>query len=95
MAIAKMGCGSLAGTLVTRSPSVAAQVIPILAAWHGRMLVLDAQAAVESTGHVSPCYSSSRAGPDAQVVAKNSEACGQSNITCSAPRSKARPPCWR
>ena len=63
MAIAKMGCGSLVGTLVTRSPSMAAQVIPTLAAWHGRMLILDAQAAVESTGHGSPLPQLKHGGP--------------------------------
>ncbi len=63
MALAKMGCGSLVGTLVTRSPSVAAQVIPALAAWHGRMLVLDAEAAVESTGHGSPLPQLKHGGP--------------------------------
>ena len=54
MALAARGKGSLVGTLVTRDPKIAAKVIPVVAAWHGRLLVLDREAAAESTGHGSP-----------------------------------------
>ena len=37
--------------------------MPALAAWHGRILVLDREAAVESTGHGSPLPSLKHGGP--------------------------------
>ena len=51
--LAAKGQGSLAGTLVTQSADIAAQVIPQLAALHGRLQILDRAAAPESTGHGS------------------------------------------
>ena len=53
VALAAKGQGSLAGTLVTKGADVAAQVIPPLAALHGRLQILDRAAAPESTGHGS------------------------------------------
>jgi oxepin-CoA hydrolase/3-oxo-5,6-dehydrosuberyl-CoA semialdehyde dehydrogenase len=61
--LAARGRGSLVGTLVTRSPQLAASVVPRLAAWHGRILVLDREAAVESTGHGSPLPALKHGGP--------------------------------
>lgn len=52
--LALLGQGSLAGTLVTADESLATQFIRSTACAHGRMLILDQQAAVESTGHGSP-----------------------------------------
>ncbi|MBL0089286.1 MAG: phenylacetic acid degradation bifunctional protein PaaZ [Ideonella sp.] len=63
LALARRGKGSLVGTLVTKSPAVAARMIPQLAAWHGRFLVLDRVAAVESTGHGSPLPMLKHGGP--------------------------------
>ncbi|NDY92883.1 phenylacetic acid degradation bifunctional protein PaaZ [Ideonella livida] len=63
LALAARGQGSLVGTLVTRSPALAAQAIPVAAALHGRMLVLDAEAAPESTGHGSPLPQLKHGGP--------------------------------
>ena len=63
LALAARGKGSLVGTLVTHDPKVAAKVIPIAAAWHGRLLVLDREAAVESTGHGSPLPQLKHGGP--------------------------------
>jgi oxepin-CoA hydrolase / 3-oxo-5,6-dehydrosuberyl-CoA semialdehyde dehydrogenase len=63
LALAARGRGSLVGTLVTRDPAVAARAIPIAAAHHGRLLVLDREAAVESTGHGSPLPSLKHGGP--------------------------------
>jgi oxepin-CoA hydrolase/3-oxo-5,6-dehydrosuberyl-CoA semialdehyde dehydrogenase len=63
LALAARGRGSLVGTLVTRDPNVAAQVIPLAAAWHGRLLVLDREAAAESTGHGSPLPQLKHGGP--------------------------------
>jgi oxepin-CoA hydrolase / 3-oxo-5,6-dehydrosuberyl-CoA semialdehyde dehydrogenase len=63
LALAARGKGSLVGTLVTRDAATAAHVIPIAAAHHGRMLVLDREAAVESTGHGSPLPVLKHGGP--------------------------------
>lgn len=61
--LAKRGRGSLVATLVTHEPSVAALAIPRMAAWHGRLLVLDREAAAESTGHGSPLPTLKHGGP--------------------------------
>jgi oxepin-CoA hydrolase/3-oxo-5,6-dehydrosuberyl-CoA semialdehyde dehydrogenase len=63
VALAARGQGSLVATLVTRSPKIAAQVIPQMAAWHGRLQILDRDSAVESTGHGSPLAQLKHGGP--------------------------------
>ncbi len=63
LALAARGRGSLVGTLVTRSAATAANVIPQVAAMHGRLLVLDRVAAAESTGHGSPLPGLKHGGP--------------------------------
>ncbi len=63
IALAARGKGSLVGTLVTRDPKIAARVIPVAAALHGRMLILDREAAAESTGHGSPLPALKHGGP--------------------------------
>ena len=63
IALAARGKGSLVGTLVTRSPQTAARVIPVAAALHGRLLILDREAATESTGHGSPLPVLKHGGP--------------------------------
>ena len=63
LALAARGRGSLVGTLVTKDPATAARVIPLAAAHHGRMLVLEREAAVESTGHGSPLPFLKHGGP--------------------------------
>ena len=63
MALAKRGKGSLVGSLITKTPAVAAQVVPRLAANHGRLHVLDRESAAESTGHGSPLPSLKHGGP--------------------------------
>ena len=52
--LAGLGKGSLAGSIVTDDPEFATAVVLGTAPWHGRLLVLDADAAPESTGHGSP-----------------------------------------
>ncbi|MEG2114519.1 MAG: phenylacetic acid degradation bifunctional protein PaaZ [Hafnia sp.] len=52
--LALLGQGSLAGSLVTADERIAAEVIRATACAHGRMLILDRNSAVESTGHGSP-----------------------------------------
>jgi oxepin-CoA hydrolase/3-oxo-5,6-dehydrosuberyl-CoA semialdehyde dehydrogenase len=63
IALAARGRGSLVGTLVTNDPATAAHVVPQIAAWHGRLLVLDRAAAAESTGHGSPLPGLKHGGP--------------------------------
>ena len=63
LALAARGKGSLVGTLVTHDPQVAARAIPVAAAWHGRLLILDREAAAESTGHGSPLPQLKHGGP--------------------------------
>jgi oxepin-CoA hydrolase/3-oxo-5,6-dehydrosuberyl-CoA semialdehyde dehydrogenase len=63
LALAALGKGSLVATLVTRDPRIAAHAVPIAAAWHGRILVLDREAAAESTGHGSPLPQLKHGGP--------------------------------
>lgn len=61
--LAARGKGSLVGSLVTKEPATAARVIPVAAAHHGRLLVLDREAAAESTGHGSPLPMLKHGGP--------------------------------
>ncbi len=63
LALAARGRGSLVGTLVTRDAALAAHAVPLAAAQHGRLLVLDREAAVESTGHGSPLPGLKHGGP--------------------------------
>jgi oxepin-CoA hydrolase/3-oxo-5,6-dehydrosuberyl-CoA semialdehyde dehydrogenase len=63
LALAARGKGSLVGTLVTRDPVSAARFVPAAAALHGRILVLDREAAAESTGHGSPLPPLKHGGP--------------------------------
>jgi len=52
--LAARGRGSLAGSVVTSDADFAREVVIGVAPWHGRILVLDADDAPESTGHGSP-----------------------------------------
>jgi oxepin-CoA hydrolase/3-oxo-5,6-dehydrosuberyl-CoA semialdehyde dehydrogenase len=63
LALAARGKGSLVATLVTKDPAVAARFVPAAAATHGRILVLDREAAAESTGHGSPLPLLKHGGP--------------------------------
>ena len=63
VALAARGRGSLVATLVTRDPALAAKIMPAIAAHHGRVHVLDAEAAPESTGHGSPLPGLKHGGP--------------------------------
>ena len=63
VALAARGKGSLVASLITHDPKVAAQVVPALAAWHGRVHILDRASAVESTGHGSPLPQLKHGGP--------------------------------
>ena len=63
LALAARGRGSLVGSVVTRTPSIAAEAVYHAAAFHGRILVLDRDAAKESTGHGSPMPALKHGGP--------------------------------
>jgi len=63
LALAARGRGSLVATLVTHDPAVAAKAVPQIAVWHGRVHILDREAAVESTGHGSPLPMLKHGGP--------------------------------
>ncbi len=61
--IAKLGKGSLVGSIVTADDREAKQLILGTAAYHGRMLVLNTDCAKESTGHGSPLPQLVHGGP--------------------------------
>jgi oxepin-CoA hydrolase / 3-oxo-5,6-dehydrosuberyl-CoA semialdehyde dehydrogenase len=63
VAIARLGKGSLVGSLFTHDDAEARQVILATAPWHGRMLVLNRDCAGESTGHGSPLAPLVHGGP--------------------------------
>ncbi|WP_434774365.1 phenylacetic acid degradation bifunctional protein PaaZ [Pseudomonas oryzihabitans] len=63
LVLAARGQGSLVATLVTRAPQIAARMAPTMAALHGRLHILDREAAAESTGHGSPLPMLKHGGP--------------------------------
>ena len=60
---AARGQGSLAGSIVTADTAFAREVVLGVAPWHGRLLVLNARDAKESTGHGSPLPQLVHGGP--------------------------------
>jgi len=63
ISLAKMGKGSLAGSIFTTSNDNARDLILGTASHHGRMLVINRHCAAESTGHGSPLASLIHGGP--------------------------------
>ncbi len=63
LVLAARGRGSLVTTIATRDPAIAAHAARRAAVHHGRILVLDAEAAAESTGHGSPLPYLKHGGP--------------------------------
>jgi len=63
VAIAKLGKGSLVGSLVSFDNDEIRQIVLNAAAYHGRMLVLNRECAKESTGHGSPLAALVHGGP--------------------------------
>jgi oxepin-CoA hydrolase/3-oxo-5,6-dehydrosuberyl-CoA semialdehyde dehydrogenase len=61
--LARLGRGSLVGSLVTADNQEAARIVLGTAAWHGRILVLNSDCARESTGHGSPLAPLVHGGP--------------------------------
>ncbi len=60
---AARGQGSLAGSIVTADTAWAREIVLGVAPWHGRLLVLNARDAKESTGHGSPMPQLVHGGP--------------------------------
>ena len=52
--LARLGGGSLAGSIITNDNAVARELVLGTAPWHGRMIVINRHCAAESTGHGSP-----------------------------------------
>jgi oxepin-CoA hydrolase/3-oxo-5,6-dehydrosuberyl-CoA semialdehyde dehydrogenase len=52
--LAKLGDGSLAGSIVTNDNEVARELVLGIAPYHGRLLIINRHCARESTGHGSP-----------------------------------------
>lgn len=61
--IARLGKGSLVGSLFTHDDAEAKALILETAAWHGRMLIINRDCAGESTGHGSPLAPLVHGGP--------------------------------
>ena len=61
--LAARGQGSLVATIATRDAATAAHAVRRAAVHHGRILILDAQAAQESTGHGAPLPTLKHGGP--------------------------------
>ncbi|MPY67267.1 phenylacetic acid degradation bifunctional protein PaaZ [Deinococcus sp. SDU3-2] len=61
--LAKMGRGSLAGSIITHDRAEATDLVMGLASTHGRLLVLNRNNAKESTGHGSPLPQLKHGGP--------------------------------
>ena len=61
--LAARGKGSLVSTLVTKDPKTAAYAVPVAAASHGRVHILERESAVDSTGHGSPLPQLKHGGP--------------------------------
>src|SRR5690606_32824498 len=62
-ALARMGRGSLAGSIFTHDDAEARELVLETAAFHGRMLVINRDCAKESTGHGSPLPNLVHGGP--------------------------------
>ena len=61
--LARLGEGSLAGSIITNDDTIARELVLGTAAYHGRMLVLNRHCAAESTGHGSPLAHLVHGGP--------------------------------
>ena len=61
--LAKLGDGSLAGSIISNDNHVARELVLGTAAYHGRMVVINRHCAAESTGHGSPLAHLVHGGP--------------------------------
>lgn len=63
IALARLGKGSLVGSVVTADDAVAREMVLGTAAYHGRVMLLNRHCAKESTGHGSPMPALVHGGP--------------------------------
>ncbi len=63
IALANLGDGSLAGSIISNDDKVARQLVLGTAAYHGRIVVINRHCAAESTGHGSPLAHLVHGGP--------------------------------
>jgi oxepin-CoA hydrolase/3-oxo-5,6-dehydrosuberyl-CoA semialdehyde dehydrogenase len=61
--LARLGEGSLAGSIITNDNDVARELVLGTAAYHGRMVIINRHCAAESTGHGSPLAHLVHGGP--------------------------------
>ncbi len=61
--LARLGEGSLAGSIITNDDAIARELVLGTAAYHGRMIVINRHCAAESTGHGSPLAHLVHGGP--------------------------------
>lgn len=61
--LAKLGEGSLAGSIITNDNKVARELVLGTAAYHGRMIIINRHCAAESTGHGAPLAHLVHGGP--------------------------------
>ena len=61
--LARLGAGSLAGSIITNDNEVARELVLGTAAYHGRMVIINRHCAAESTGHGSPLAHLVHGGP--------------------------------
>jgi len=61
--LARLGAGSLAGSIVSNDDDAVRQLVLGTAAYHGRMVVINRHCAAESTGHGSPLAHLVHGGP--------------------------------
>jgi len=61
--LAKLGEGSLAGSIITNDNEVARELVLGTAAYHGRMIIINRHCAGESTGHGAPLAHLVHGGP--------------------------------
>jgi oxepin-CoA hydrolase/3-oxo-5,6-dehydrosuberyl-CoA semialdehyde dehydrogenase len=61
--LARLGEGSLAGSIITNDNAVARELVLGTAAYHGRMVIINRHCAAESTGHGSPLAHLVHGGP--------------------------------
>lgn len=61
--LARLGEGSLAGSIITNDNKIARELILGTAAYHGRMIIINRHCAAESTGHGAPLAHLVHGGP--------------------------------
>ena len=90
LALARRGGGSLVASVFSADEAWSAEIVLGLAAYHGRVLVVNRSCAKESTGHGSPLAPLVHGGPGRAGGGRKWAASAECCITCSEPPCKAR-----